>query len=491
MHGMEKSDSLVVPVKPTNKAARTAAELVEGRSGTEGNAGLQSTVRTQSRAAVSQAQNRIREAVNRNKKEKLTALLHHVTVDFLRAAFLSLKKRAAAGIDAVTWEQYGEELDGKLLDLHRRLHSGGYRALPTRRTYIPKADGKQRPLGIAAMEDKIVQAAVVMLLTPIYEAEFLGFSYGFRPGRSQHDALDALAYGIKGRYIWWILDADIRSFFDSISHEWLICFLEHRIGDRRIIRLIQKWLMAGVLERGLWSETKEGTPQGAVVSPLLANVYLHYVYDLWVQAWRKRQATGDMIVVRYADDTIVGFQHQKEAELFLQHLRERLSKFALELHPEKTRLIEFGRFAAERRFKRGEGKPETFDFLGFTHICGFKRNATGFQLRRKTKRKRKQDLLNKLAAELQRIRHQPIDEQGRFLATVLRGHCAYFAVPTNLPSVRALRHQVKVRWFLNLRRRSQRRLKWRRMNVIADKYLPMPSVLHPWPDQRFLVNHPR
>jgi RNA-directed DNA polymerase len=356
---------------------QVAAELVEERSETKGNAELQSTVRTQSRAAVSQAQDRIREAVNRNKKERLTALLHHVTVDFLRAAFLSLKKRAAAGIDAVTWEQYGEGLDGKLLDLHRRLHSGGYRALPTRRTYIPKADGKQRPLGIAAMEDKIVQAAVVMLLTPIYEAEFLGFSYGFRPGRSQHDALDALAYGIKGRYIWWILDADIRSFFDSISHEWLICFLEHRIGDRRIIRLIQKWLTAGVLERGLWSETKEGTPQGAVVSPLLANVYLHYVYDLWVQAWRKRQATGDMIVVRYADDTIVGFQHQKEAELFLQHLRERLRKFALELHPEKTRLIEFGRFAAERRLRRGEGKPETFDFLGFTHICGFKRNGTG------------------------------------------------------------------------------------------------------------------
>jgi len=491
MHGMEKSDSLVVPVKPTNKAAQAAAELVEGRSGTKGNAELQSTVRTQSRAAVSQAQRRIREAVNRNKKEKLTALLHHVTVDFLRAAFLSLKKRAAAGIDAVTWAQYGKDLDSKLLGLHRRLHSGAYRALPTRRTYIPKADGKQRPLGIAAMEDKIVQAAVVMLLTPIYEAEFLGFSYGFRPGRSQHDALDALAYGIKGRYIWWILDADIRSFFDSISHEWLIRFLEHRIGDRRIIRLIQKWLTAGVLERGIWNETKEGTPQGAVISPLLANVYLHYVYDLWAQAWRKRQATGDMIVVRYADDTIVGFQHQQEAELFLQHLRERLSKFALELHPEKTRLIEFGRFAAERRLRRGEGKPETFDFLGFTHICGFKRNCTGFQLRRKTKRKRKQDLLNKLAAELQRIRHQPIDEQGRFLATVLRGHYAYFAVPTNLPSVRALRHQVKVRWFLNLQRRSQRRLKWRRMNVIADKYLPMPTILHPWPDQRFLVNHPR
>lgn len=491
MHGMEKSDLPIVPMKSANKAARAAAESAEGRGGTKGNAGLQSTVRTQSRAAVSQAQKRIREAVNRNKKEKLTALLHHVSIDFLRAAFLTLKRRAAAGIDAVTWERYAEGLEEKLQSLHRRLHAGSYRALPARRTYIPKADGKQRPLGIAAMEDKIVQAAVVTLLTPIYEAEFLGFSYGFRPGRSQHDALDALAFGIKGRYIWWILDADIRSFFDTISHEWLIRFVEHRIGDRRVIRLLQKWLKAGVLEKGTWSETKEGTPQGAVISPLLANIYLHYVYDLWVQAWRERYATGDMIVVRYADDTIVGFQHKNVAELFLRDMRERLAKFALEVHPGKTRLIAFGRFVAERRAKRGEGKPETFDFLGFTHICGTKLNGRGFQLRRKTKRKRKQALLNEIAAELRRIRHAPIDEQGRWLASVLRGHYAYFAVPTNLPSVRALRHQVKVRWFLNLQRRSQRRLKWRRMNVLVDKYLPMPVVQHPWPEQRFLVRHPK
>lgn len=491
MHGREKSDSPIVPGKPANKAVQAAAESVEGRGGTKGNAELQNTVRTQSRAAVSHAQNRIREAVKRNKQEKLTALLHHVTIDFLRAAFLALKKRAAAGIDAVTWEHYAEGLEGKLQDLHRRLHAGAYRALPARRTYIPKADGKQRPLGIAAMEDKIVQAAIVMLLMPVYEAEFLGFSYGFRPGRGQHDALDALAYGIKGRYIWWILDADIRSFFDTISHDWLIRFVEHRVADTRIIRLIRKWLKAGVLEQGAWSETKEGTPQGAVISPLLANIYLHYVYDLWAQAWRKRRATGDMIIVRYADDTIVGFQHQQDAERFLRDLRERLAKFTLQVHPEKTRLIEFGRFAAERRAKRGEGKPETFDFLGFTHICGTKRDGKGFQLRRKTKCKRRQATINKIAETLRRIRHTPIDEQGRWLATVLRGHYAYFAVPTNLPAIRALRHQVKVRWFLNLQRRSQRRLKWKRMNVIADKYLPMPHVLHPWPDQRFLVKHPR
>jgi RNA-directed DNA polymerase len=489
MHGMEKSDLPIVPAKSANKAAQAAAESAEGRGGTKGNARLQSTVRTQSREAVSQAQERIREAVNRNKKEKLTALLHHITLDFLRAAFYGLKKRAAAGIDAVTWGQYAERLEEKLEDLHRRLHRGGYRALPARRTYIPKADGKQRPLGIAAMEDKIVQAAVVMLLTPVYEAEFLGFSYGFRPGRCQHDALDALAFGIKGRYIWWVLDADIRSFFDSISHEWLVRFVEHRIGDRRIIRLIQKWLKAGVLEKSIWSETKEGTPQGAVISPLLANIYLHYVYDLWAQAWRKRHATGDMIVVRYADDTIVGFQHPGEAERFLRDLKERLAKFALEVHPAKTRLIEFGRFAAERRAKRGQGKPETFDFLGFTHICGTKLGGQGFQLRRKTKRKRKQALLNEIAAKLRCTRHDPIDEQGRWLASVLRGHYAYFAVPTNIASVRALRHQVKVRWFLNLQRRSQRRLKWRRMNVIAERYLPIPHIQHPWPEARFLVTH--
>lgn len=421
------------------------------------------TVRTQSRRAVSQAQARIREAVNRNRKEKLTALLHHVAVDCLRAAFFALKKRAAAGIDQVTWDQYAENLEENLRGLHRRVQTGAYRALPSRRTYIPKADGKQRPLGIAAIEDKIVQAAVVMILTPIYEAEFLGFSYGFRPGRSQHNALDALAYGIKGRNVRWILDADIRSFFDTISHVWLVRFIEHRIGDKRIVRLIRKWLKA-----------------------------LHYVYDLWVHTWRKRHATGDMVVVRYADDTIVGFQHRADAERFLHDLTERLAKFALDLHPEKTRLIEFGRYAAGDRVRRGEGKPETFDFLGFTHICGTMRDGRRFQLKRKTKRKRKRATLQRIVDELRRIRHSPIDGQGRWLATVLRGHYAYFAVPTNLPAVRALRNHVKMHWFLSLRRRSQRsRLTWSRMNVIAAKHLPLPRVLHPWPEQRFLVSHPR
>ena len=492
MHGPEKSDSPMVPMKPANKALRYAAESVEGRGGTKGKAGLQSTVRTQSRAAVSQAQNRLREAVNKNRTEKLTAFLHHMTVDVLRGGFLSLKRAAAAGIDAVTWDAYAEDLEGNLQELHRRVHTGAYRALPSRRVYIPKADGKERPLGIIVLEDKIVQAALVMILTPVYEAEFLGFSYGFRPGRSQHDALDALAFGIKGRYIWWVLDADIRQFFDTISHDWLIKFLEHRIGDRRVIRLIQKWLKAGVLEEGVHLEAIEGTPQGAVISPFLANVYLHYVYDLWVNAWRARHAQGHMIVVRYADDTVAGFQHRHEALKFLDDLKARLAKFALSLHPEKTRLIEFGRFAAERRAGRGQRKPETFDFLGFTHICGYKRNGEGFQLRRKSQRKRRWRFVRRIGQELDERRHEPVNVQGQWLKSVLRGHYAYFAVPTNIAAVRNVRHHIKVRWYLSLERRSQRtRLSWRRMNVVAAKYLPMPTILHPWPEQRFLVKHPR
>ena len=497
MHESEKSDSPIVPMKPANKAGRPAAEPVEGRGGAVGNAGLQSTVRTQSRVAVSQAQTRIREAVARNNQEKLTALLHHITVDVLRAAFFALKRRAAPGIDAVTWDMYEDGREENLRDLHRRVHAGAYRALPSRRTYIPKADGRQRPLGIAAIEDKIVQAAVVMVLTPIYEVEFLGFSYGFRPGRSQHDALDALAYGIKGRSIRWVLDADIRSFFDTISHSWLVRFLEHRIGDRRIIRLVQKWLKAGVLDQGLHIETEEGTPQGAVISPLLANIYLHYAYDLWVEAWRRRRATGDLIVVRYADDTIVGFQRRGDATRFLDDLKDRLARFALDLHPDKTRLVAFGKFVADERRTRGQGRPETFDFLGFTHICGVKRSKDGksrnsFQLLRRTRRKRKWATIRAIKMELQRIRHEPIDEQGRRLAGMLAGHYAYFAVPTNIDAVRAVRHHAKVRWYLSLRRRSQRRrLTWRRMNVIIEKFLPQPRVLHPWPEQRFLVKHRR
>jgi RNA-directed DNA polymerase len=492
MNGAKKSDSLIVPAKPANKAGHPAAELVEGSSGTKRNAKLQSTVRTQSREAVSQAQDRIRGAVTRGKKEKLTALLHHITVDVLRQAFFNLKKRAAPGVDGVTWVDYAADLDRNLTDLHARVHRGAYRALPSRRRYIPKADGQQRPLGIAAIEDKIVQAAVVAILTPVYEAEFRGFSYGFRPGRRQHDALDALAYGIKARKINWILDADISRFFDSLSPDWLVRFVEHRIGDQRIIRLIQKWLKAGVLEEGRLIETTEGTPQGSGASPLLANVYLHYVYDLWVQQWRKRYATGDMIVVRYADDTIVGFQHRHDAERFLIDLKERLAQFALNLHPDKTRLIEFGRYAAERRAERGNGKPETFDFLGFTHYCTTKKDAADFQLGRRTQRKRMKAKLREIKEMLRRHRHAPIDEQGKWLGTVIKGYFAYFAVPTNTSPLSAFRYHISLKWFQSLRRRSQRhRLTWERMSRLITRFLPSPRVLHPWPDQRFGVTYSR
>jgi RNA-directed DNA polymerase len=475
-----------------NKAAQAAAEPAEGSGGTKRNADLQSTGRTQSREAVSQAQERIREAVDRNKKERVTALLHHVDVDCLRWAFFNLKKRAAPGVDGVTWDQYAEHLEDNLTDLHARVHAGTYRALPSRRRFIPKADGRQRPLGIAAIEDKVVQAAVVAILTPIYEAEFLGFSYGFRPGRSQHNALDALAYGIGARKVDWIIDADIRSFFDTISQSWLIRFLEHRVGDRRIIRLIQKWLKAGVLEEDQWIETTEGTPQGSVISPLLANVYLHYVYDRWVQQWRTRHTTGDMIVVRYADDTIVGFQHQGDAKRFLSDLKERLAQFSLSLHPEKTRLIEFGKFAAERRRRRGEGKPEMFDFLGFTHYCTTKRDGRGFQLGRMTQRKRMRAKIDEITETLRRDRHKSIDEQGCWLGAAIRGYFAYFAVPTNSRMMSAFRAHIGERWFHSLRRRSQRhRMTWERMGRLIDRFLPPVRVLHPWPDQRFRVTHSR
>lgn len=492
-NGTEKSDSPIVPAKLANKAERSAAESVEGGGGTKRNVELQSTVRTQSRAAVSQAQDRIRGVVTRNREDKLTALLHHVNIDVLRGAYISLKKRAAPGVDGVTWDQYGVDLEANLTDLHARVHAGTYRALPSRRKYILKADGKQqRPLGIAALEDKIVQAAVVAILTPVYEAEFLGFSYGFRPGRSQHDALDALAFGIKARKICWILDADVSRFYDSLSQEWLVRFIARRIGDRRIIRLIQKWLRAGVLEEGRLIETTEGTPQGSVASPLLANVYLHYVYDLWVQQWRKRHATGDMMVVRYADDTIVGFQHQRDAERFLNDLKERLAQFALGLHPEKTRLIEFGKFAAERRAKRGASKPESFDFLGFTHYVSRKKNGIDFQLGRRTQRKRMRAKLHAIKETLRQHRHAPIDEQGRWLGTVMRGYFAYFAVPTNTPAMAAFRHHIIVRWIRSLRRRSQRhRLTWARMRGYVDRYLPTVRVQHPWPEERFRVAHSR
>jgi len=491
MHGREKSDSAIVAVKPTNKAVPTAAEPVEPRAGAKGNARQQSTHRTQGRERVAQALERVRQAARQRKKERFTALLHHISIDCLRMAFFALKRDAASGVDGLTWPTYEADLDRNLTDLHERVHRGAYRALPSRRTYIPKADGKQRPLAVAALEDKIVQRATAAVLNAIYEEDFLGFSYGFRPKRGQHNALDALVVGIKSRRVNFIFDADVASFFDSVSKDWLVRFVEHRIGDLRIIRLIQKWLKAGVLENGVVTVSEKGTGQGSVISPLLANVYLHYVFDLWAERWRRHEATGDMILMRYADDIVVGFEHEADARRFWDDMRKRFEEFSLSLNPDKTRLIEFGRFAAERRARRGLGKPETFNFLGFTFIC--ERNSRGrFLVKRTTRRDRMRATLRRIKEELRRRMHEPIPEQGAWLKQVVRGFFAYHAVPTNGSALGAFYHYVKRIWLRTLRRRSQKdRFSWQRMHGLAADWLPQPRILHPYPDKRFAVMHPR
>jgi RNA-directed DNA polymerase len=491
MNGDEKSDPTIVAMKPANERPRGSKEWVERRVGAEGNVGGPHGVRAQERAATSSGIDRVRKAAQERKGEKFTTLLHHIDASLLRQAYDWLKRDAAPGVDGMTWDAYGEGLEAHLRDLESRIHLGSYRAQPSLRAYIPKPDGRQRPLGIAALEDKIVQRAVVEVLNAIYEADFLGFSYGFRPGRGQHDALDALAVGIESKAVNWILDADIKGFFDSISHEWMMRFMEHRIGDRRVLRLIRKWLTAGVMEDGVRQPATQGTPQGAVISPLLANIYLHYVYDLWAEQWRRRHAQGAMVVVRYADDTVVGFEHRSDAESFLAQLRIRMAEFALELHPEKTRLIEFGRKAGSDRAVRGDGKPETFDFLGFTHICSRSRQGK-FLLARHTRRDRKMAKLLEISEELRRRWHQDVAEQGAWLGSVVRGYFAYHAVPTNTRALSAFRHHVVDIWRRALRRRSQKdRTTWAMVDKLADRWLPKPRISHPWPAQRFRVKHPR
>ena len=491
MHEPEKSDSVVVAGKPTNKAERFAAEPVEPRTGTKGNAGQQSTRRAQDRASVSQALERVRQAARQGKKERFTSLLHHLDPAMLRTAFYAMKRDAAPGVDGITWETYEKDLDRRIEDLHARVKRGAYRASPSRRSYIPKEDGSKRPLAVAALEDKIVQRATAAVLSAIFEEDFLGFSYGFRPKRSQHDALDALIVGISSRKVNFILDADIRSFFTEVSQQWVVRFLEHRIGDTRILRLVQKWLRAGVLEDGIVTIEEKGTGQGSVISPLLANVYLHYVFDLWAERWRRREATGDMIMVRYADDLVVGFQHENDARRFWDAMRERLREFSLSLHPDKTRLIEFGRFAAQNCKKRGLTKPETFKFLGFVLICG-KSWRGDFQIKRKSRRDRMRTKLREIKEALRQRMHRPIPETGKWLAQIVAGYFAYHAVPTNGAAISAFRYHVVILWHRRLCRRSQRaRLVWTQMAKLADEFLPKPRVLHPWPSVRFAVRHPR
>jgi RNA-directed DNA polymerase len=485
VNAREKSDRLVVPGKPPNKPGLPGAEAVEGRGLREGNAASKTRPGPRAGQGALSALGRVRRIAQQDKDVRFAALLHHVDVDRLRAAYGALNPRAATGVDGVTWREYGLDLEANLRDLHARVHRGAYRAKPSRRAYIPRPDGRLRPLGIAALEDKLLQRAVVEVLNAVYEADFLGFSYGFRPGRSQHQALDALAVAIERRRVNWILDADIRSFFEKIDRAWMFRFLEHRIADKRLLRLIQKWMAAGVIENGEWSAMVEGTPQGASVSPLLANVYLHYVFDLWADRWRRPDARGEVIIVRYADDYIVGFEHREDAERFLAELRGRLAQFCLELADEKTRLIEFGRFAAEHRRTRGLGKPRTFDFLGFTHVCGKDRKGR-FALRRRTCRKRLQAKLRVIRDELKRRRHLPVPEQGQWLARVLQGHYNYYAVPGNMAALEAFRQQVTRHWYSALRRRSQRsRLTWERMRRVEARWLPPARVVHPWPSKRF------
>jgi group II intron reverse transcriptase/maturase len=485
MHDREKSDRLVVPAKLPNNPAQAGAEVGEGRGLPEGNTASETRPGHSAGQGVSSELDRVRRVAQKDGDVRFTALFHHVTVDRLRAAYRAIGSNAAPGFDGVTWRDYGLDLEANLRDLHARVHRGAYRAMPTRRVFIPKPDGRLRPLGVAALEDKIVQRAVVDVLNAIYEEDFLGFSYGFRPGRRPHDALDALSVALERKRVNWVLDADIRDFFTQLDQSWLERFLEHRIADKRILRLIQKWLRAGVIEDGEWSQTEAGTAQGASVSPLLSNVFLHYVFDLWADQCRRRRARGDVVLVRFADDFLAGFQHREDAERFLADLRERFAGFGLDLHPEKTRLIEFGRYAAERRQARGDRKPETFEFLGFAHICA-KDSHGRFKLKRVTSKKTMRSKLKAVKIEMRRRMHLPIPEQGRWLARVLQGHYNYYAVPDNSEAMRAFRRRVIHHWRAALKRRSQKDwTTWERIDRLAARWLPQPRILHPWPEKRF------
>jgi RNA-directed DNA polymerase len=490
MDGPGKSDNFVVPENPPNEVsgAPLAEEAGEGRELAEGNQRQRPRSRAQHRIDLHAKLAPVRQAAGANPALRFTSLWHHVyDVERLRAAYFALKEEAAAGVDGTTWGAYGARLESHLQALSERLRRGAYRAKPVKRAYVPKGDGRERPIGIPVLEDKIVQRAAAEVMGAVFEMDFKGFSYGFRPKRSAHQALDALTVGITRKKVNWVLDADIRGFFDTLDHEWVVKFIEHRISDARVIRHVKKWLKAGVIEDGRWSSAEWGTPQGGSISPLLANVYLHYVFDLWVAAWRRREARGDVIAVRYADDFVLGFEHRDDADRFLAAMRERFAKFHLELHPEKTRLLEFGRFAARDRARRGEGKPATFDFLGFTHICG--RTRTGkFKVLRQTVKKRMRTKLKAIKAELARRMHDPVPVVGGWLRAVLHGYYRYFAVPGNGWALESFRNQIVRLWRHSLSRRSQTgHVRWDRMHRLAVIWLPTPRILHPFPSQRLCV----
>jgi RNA-directed DNA polymerase len=495
MNGHGESDRAVLPEKPPNNEERAgkdpvseSAEEAEERTLAKENSRQQNTHRTQGRKRVHSALARVRRAAEEDRGRRFTALLHHVyAVDTLREAYLSLKRGAAPGVDRVTWGEYGEGLEDRLQELSERLQRGAYRARPVRRVNILKLDGRQRPLGITVLEDKVVQTAMTMVLNEIYEVDFVGFSYGFRPGRGQHDALDAVTVGIERRRVRWVLDADIRGFFDAIDHEWLVKFIEHRIADQRVIRLIQKWLKAGVLEDGKRVRSERGTPQGGCISPLLANIYLHYVLDLWVHKWRRTECRGDVIIVRYADDFVMGFENRNEAEACLEALRKRLGKFGLELHPDKTKLIEFGRHTIDRGTGGGTGKGGTFDFLGFTHISARGRSGK-FRVERRTMKKRLRSKLVEVKRELRRRMHDPVPKVGKWLGSVVQGHLRYYGVPLNSRALRQFHWRVTWLWHRALSRRSHKGyVTWERMQRYIDRWIPPVKIYHPYPSQRLGV----
>ena len=485
-NGYRESDILIVSKKPLNKVSdnKRMAEKVEKRRMAERNPSKQNRGRAQNRITLPNELDRIRHAARKNREEQFVSLWHHVyDIGRLRRSFLKLKRNSAAGIDKMTWKEYGQDLENNLENLSKRLQQGSYRAKAVKRVFIPKLDGRKRPIGIPVLEDKIVQKSMVEVLNAIYEVDFLGFSYGFRPGRSQHNALNAVVEAIEGRKVNWVLDVDISGFFDAIDHEWLIKFIEHRVRDKRVIRQIRKWLNAGVMEVGQWRKTEEGTPQGGSASPLLANIYLHYVFDLWANSWRKRKASGDVVMIRYADDIVLGFQYQHELKRFLKELEKRFEKFNLKLHPRKTHSIEFGRYAAERRKERGKGKPETFDFLGFTHICSRSRMGK-FTVLRKTSVKKMRNKLQELKRTLREKMHWSIPDVGKWLKSVIIGHCRYYGVPWNGKSLTTFRSVLTRMWYKTLRRRSQKsRITWKRMNRLAKIWLPIAFICHPYPNK--------
>ncbi len=488
MNGYRESDSFIVPEKLSNKITEVTAEIMEGRELAKGNPPGQNICRTQSRESMRNELERIRKAAKKDKDLKFTALLHHVyNINTLREAYYSVNRDAVPGVDNETWMEYGKGLEERLQDLSERIKRGGYKVKPVRRVYIPKGVSGERSIGVLALEDKIVQRAMVEVLNKIYEVDFKGFSYGFRPGRSAHNALDALYIGL-GSKISYVLDADISTYFDNISHEWLIKFVEHRIGDRRVLKLIRKWLKAGIMDGNNLKVNEKGTVQGGSVSPLLANIYLHYVFDLWVDQWRKKRARGEVIVVRYADDIITGFQYKSDAENFLEDLKLRFKKFCLELHAEKTRLIEFGRFAIERRKERGEGKPDTFNFLGFTHICSKTRKGR-FNVLRYTIKSRLQRKLKEVKVQLRKRMHNPVKETGKWLSSVVRGHMNYYGISGNSKAINLFRFRIGRLWCKSLRRRSQKhRITWDYMEKIIKRFIPAAKIIHPYPDIRRYVN---